>query len=139
MKHLRFTVLVITACTSSKAAPDGVPCEQSVELYMQIAAANTYTHDKPDATEAAKQAVLGKRASFKNCKFSRQGNDNVSFEGAGGKDLDCAMAGGEDAVRTFRHAAMEFDMKKLKLDVTGVVAEKDGRVQLTECKITPHE
>ena len=121
-------VAIIPACKSSNASTTGEPCDTAAPaLVKQLEA-----HDK---------ALVGKQIGLKNCKFSGQGNDSVmltSFTDES-KDLDCHMKGGKDGNKKFRHAAMEFDMKKLKLDVSAKIAELDGRLELTECSITPHE
>jgi hypothetical protein len=121
-------VAVLPACKSSNASTTGEPCDTAAPALLK----QLHAHDK---------ALVGKQIGLKNCKFSSQGNDSVyitSFTDSS-EDLDCHMAGGEAGNKKFRHAAMEFDMKKLKLDVTAKIAELDGRLELTECNITPHE
>ena len=62
--------------------------------------------------------------------------------GADGTDAEiaCKMKGGEAAVTTFRRAAMDKeDVKSLRLDVRGVIAESGEepfkRLKMTECEI----
>jgi hypothetical protein len=93
--------------------------------------------------DAAKKAILGKKLAFKNCKFAGQGGDTVAFAPAANlpssADVDCVMAGGSDGTKKFRRAAMEYDLPKLKLDVSGTVKEHEKRIVLADCSITPHE
>ena len=143
-----YACLFLVACKSSdaKQSADAVPCAPgAADLAKQLDAANGLGMDLTDAKtqpaiDAAKAKVESKRFAFKDCKFSSQGNDTVSFAAdAAAADLGCVMSGGEDGVKKFRRAAMELDMKKLKLDVTGVVKLHEDRLRLTECTITPHE
>ena len=82
----------------------------------------------------------GKQVAFAGCTFQGQGNDIVSFgeSDGGGKSIDCAMKGGEGAVKAFREAAMKIGQDKLKLDVRGTVVAKDS-VAMKDCEITTHE
>jgi hypothetical protein len=151
--HLALIVAVVPACTSSNAAkgPDALPCAPAAtELAAKLEVANGYNMDltKPDVEKkiaAAKAEIQGKRIALQGCHFKSQGNDSVWFAAnADAKDtIECVVAGGRDGHRRFRHAAMEFDIKKLRLDITGTVAEHgEGqfkKLALTECEITPHE
>jgi len=155
MKNYLFLVpvLALMACKSSdaKQLANAAPCDPgATELAKQLSAANGYNMDlsdpKTQATiDAAKKAILGKKFAFKNCKFTSQGNDTVSFAATKGAehDIDCKMAGGDDGNKKFRHAAMDFDMAKLQLDVSGTIKEIDGHfdkdIVLADCTITPHE
>jgi hypothetical protein len=141
----------LTACKSSDAGKASTPCESGAPaLAKQLEAANGIGVDRTDAKvqkdiESAKAAVVGKRFSFVGCRFVSQGGDEVSFAAAAESNdsIDCVMAGGEDATKTFRRAAAKLDMSKLRLDVSGVAQlhgeEPFRRVKLTDCKITPHE
>ena len=164
MKHLLLIALALTACKSSKSSPAesgakpvegskqvaAVPCDPAAtELATRLDTANGLGMplDAPETQskiDTAKQGLEGTTVAFKDCAFSSQGNDAVTFAATkGGKDLECIMAGGEAGNRKFRDAAMSLDMQKLKLDVTGKLAkhgeEPLARIQLTECTITPHE
>jgi hypothetical protein len=151
MNKLVVLLAVISACKSSEASPQAVACETGVpELVKQLEAAQGFGQNLADpqvkqALEPKKAALLGKRYTFSNCAFKSQGNDEVAFAVTrdSTEDLDCVVAGGKDGHRAFRHAAMQFDMAKLELDVTGVIAEVGdppfNRLKLAECEITPHE
>jgi hypothetical protein len=136
-----YACVFLVACKSSdaKQAADAVPCVTgAAELSKQLHTANGYNMDLSDPK--TQPAILGKRFAFKDCKFTSQGNDTVSFAGAADqRDIGCVMAGGEAGNKKFRTAAMDFDMAKLKLDVTGVVKLHDGDLEMIDCKITPHE
>jgi hypothetical protein len=143
--------LAAAACSKASGAPAGVPCDAKAieELSKNLDTANHLGVDLTDKKlekegndMAAK--LKGKRYSFKGCKFAGQGNDEVEFGAKGtAQTLACSMKGGEKGVDNFRHAAMELDPAKIKLDVTGVLAptgSKDfERLQLTECQVTAHE
>ena len=147
MKNTYFLLLALAACKSSNAGPaaDAIPCDPAAtELVKRLDDANgmgiEYSDPKRKPTmDAAHAGLEGKRIALKNCRFSSQGNDEVAFAAAeGARSLTCAL--GADGHKKFRHAAMELDMDKLKLDVTAVVKQqKKDRFELTECKITPHE
>jgi|MudIll2142460700_1097286.scaffolds.fasta_scaffold05584_2 hypothetical protein len=146
MKNITLLFLALAACKSSDAGPaaDAVPCDPAAtELVTRLDAANGMGMEYSDpkrqpAMDAAKAGLDGKRYAFKNCYFSGQGNDEVSFAAAdGARSLTCAL--GADGHKKFRKAAMKFELAKLKLDVTGIVKTHEGRLALTECKITPHE
>jgi hypothetical protein len=159
-RALALSLLAVAACgkgTSDGKAAGGAdtskyaPCEAATlaALEADLATANCVNVDLTkkeitDACEAKAKEVTGKTYSFKGCTFSSQGNDEVSFTAPGSdKMLHCTMKGGEAGVKDFRHAAMKFDMAKLKLDVTGVIA-KGGmkgfeRLQMTDCQIAAHE
>ena len=145
-------VLAIAACKSSDASQSSsaTPCDTGApELDKLLAQANGIGVDLTKdgvqkEIEAAKKNLLGKKFAFKNCKFSMQGGDSVSFSAPDGKaDIDCHMAGGEKGTKEFRRAAMKLDNDKLKLDVSGTIAEHDNgafkRLAMTECKISAHE
>jgi hypothetical protein len=130
-----YAMIFLVACKSSEAreAANAVPCAPNAdELAKQLSVAN--------GGDPAKAEIKGKRFAFKDCKFTGQGNDVVAFGvSETGTGVDCVMAGGADAIKTFRRAAMEIEMRKLKLDVVGVVQLHEDRLKMTECKITPHE
>jgi hypothetical protein len=146
-------VALIPACKSSDASSqaDSVPCATgAAELAKRLTLANGYNLDlqKPDVQKqiaAAKTELIGKRFAFEGCAFKSQGNDEVSFAATAASDdrIECTMIGGADGNKKFRHAAMAFELSKLRLDVTGTVAERgDGvfkRVRLVDCEIVPHE
>lgn len=152
-----YACVFLVACKSSdgkeqSAKPvegqtaQAVPCAPAAaELAKQLETANGFglMLDDPKtqpAIDAAKAAIVGKRYSFKDCKFSSQGNDVVSFAAdATAQDIGCVMAGGEAGNKKFRQAAMGFEMSKLKLDVTGTVKLHEDRLHLADCEITPHE
>jgi hypothetical protein len=142
MKNYIFILVAVAACKSSdaKQLANALPCEGNAAGFAkQLETANGYNMDLQDpksqpAIDAAKKKLLGTEVAFKNCHFEGQGGDTVSFNG-----IECVMAGGEEGTKKFRHAAMEFDMKKLLLDVHGKVTEKDKHVVLGDCAITPHE
>ena len=153
MKTLLLLVLALSlplaACTSSNAsAPaNAEPCDPAATAFAKrLSTANGLGMDLTDAKtqpaiDAAKKGLAGTKVAFKNCAFSGQGNDIVSFAPTkdGGNDLDCVMSGGEAGTKKFRHAAMDFDLPKLKLDVAGTVKEVEGRLKIADCSITPHE
>ena len=150
MKKLNLLLLVVTACKSSQASKssvDAVPCDPAgTELAKRLETANGFSMDLTDpktkpAIEAAKQGLEGKKYAFKNCAFAGQGNDTVSFAATAGAEheIKCVMAGGEAGNKKFRQAAMDFDLSKLELDVTGTIAMHEGRLALTGCSITPHD
>jgi hypothetical protein len=160
-------VLGVAACGKSKdgdkggskaiegvAAKDFVACDGPTltKLSEDIDKANCVNVDLTkkeitDACEVTKKEIAGKRFSFKGCTFSSQGNDEVSFGAAGtDKTVHCVMKGGEAGVTEFRHAAMKFDMKKLQIDVSGVIAPHSmngdkafERLQMTDCQMIAHE
>lgn len=150
MRHLAFAiVLAVPACKSSDAS-NAVPCAPGAsELAAKLSLADGFGLDlsKPENEKklaAVKAEIIGKKFAFEGCFFKGQGNDEVWF--AGTKDensLQCAVAGGEEAHKKFRRAAMAFDLAKLRLDVSGVVKETVDnsfkRIRLVECEITPHE
>jgi hypothetical protein len=163
MKYqLAFIVIAaLPACKSSDAkssesdtkSSDSVPCAPAgADLAKKLYLANGYNLDltKPDVQKqiaTAKTEVMGKKVALDGCFFKMQGNDRVTFAAtADAKDseqIECVMAGGEDGNKKFRHAAMKFDMAKLRLDVKGTVAEHGQppfkRIYLTECEIVPHD
>lgn len=128
MKNIIFILAIIPACKSSdaKSSANAEPCDTALPALSA----------KLDAKDTA---LVGKTIGLKDCKFSGQGNDAVWIKSSDDKERHCYMAGGADGNKKFRHAAMEFDMKKLKLDVTAKIADKDGALELTECNIKPHE
>ena len=151
-----YACVFLMACKSTDAKQAGKPVEgeaaravpcapAAAELAKKLEIANGMNMDLTDpktqpAIDAAKAELAGKRFSFKDCKFSSQGNDTVSFAAdAAAKDISCVMAGGEEGNKKFRNAAMNFDMAKLKLDVTGVMKAKGDDLEMSECNITPHE
>lgn len=144
--------LALAACKSSDAgqSSSATPCETGIpelEKLLDRASGIGKTTSDPNVQkeiEAAKKSLVGKRFAFKGCKFSGQGGDSVSFADADEKySRSCYMAGGEKGVDAFRKKAMKLDREKLKLDVSGTIAEYDHgpfkRLELTECKITAHE
>jgi hypothetical protein len=163
-RALALSLLAVAACGKGKSddkasgkAAEGMDtskfaaCDAATlsALEADLAVANCVNVDLTkkeitDACEAKKKEVTGKTFSFKGCTFSSQGNDTVSF-GATGTDkmVHCIMKGGEAGVTSFRKSAMKFDMAKLKLDVTGVIASNGDknfeRLQMTDCQITAHE
>lgn len=140
-------VAVMPACKSSDARnAEGVPCATSAieQFSTRLSAANGFGDLGKPELAAAKAAVTGKRFAFDGCVFTSQGSDQVSFAAtAGGKQLTCIMAGGEEGVTRFRRAAMAFDLPKLRLDVRGTVNETGTgdfkRLDLVDCEIVPHE
>jgi hypothetical protein len=150
--HLVFVLAAVPACKSSDAS-NSVPCAPGAsELGAKLSLASGFNIDltKPENTkkiEAAKADVLGKKFSFEGCYFKSQGNDMVRFastkDGKYEDSVECIVAGGKEGHTKFRRAAMEFDINKLRLDVTGTVKEHvDGqfkKIQLVDCEITPHE
>jgi hypothetical protein len=147
-------VLALAACKSSdaKSAADAsaVPCDPgATELNKLLDQANGIGVDlTKDAVQKeiadAKAELGGKKYAFKGCYFAMQGGDSVSFKGTEtGDDIDCHMAGGEKGNKEFRHAAMDLDTKKMRLDVSGTIGEYDNgafkRLGMIECKITAHE
>ena len=128
-----------------------VPCEAAAfdALEADLTKANCFNVDLTDkaitdACEAMKKQITGKTYAFKGCTFSSQGNDEVSFGAPGSdKELHCIMKGGQAGVTEFRHAAMKYDMAKLRLDVVGVLTmggtKGFERLQLAECQIAAHE
>ena len=149
MKNTIFLFLaVLSACKSAEGAGDAVPCERgATELARRLEAANGLGLDRSDpktqpAIDTARAALEGKRFAFKDCHFDSQGSDTVSFAptGSSSETIDCVMAGGEAGNKEFRRAAMALDdQDKMKLDVSGVLAQHDDELALTDCKITPHE
>jgi hypothetical protein len=126
------------------------PCEAATitKLAADIDQANCVNVDLSDkaitdACEAVKTKITGKRYALKGCTFAGQGNDEVRF-GATGTDasVTCVMKGLEEGNKAFRHAAMAFDIEKLRLDVTGVMemgGDQVKRLRLRDCEISVHE
>jgi hypothetical protein len=153
-KLLLVTIVLATAAgcskkSSSSSSAKAAPCDPDAvkALAANLELANgmgiDLTEKGSDAKIAsAKAAVMGKEIAFSGCTFDSQGNDIVAFgpsTGGHGVSIECAMKGGEAGVTEFRHAAMELDMKKLRLDVHGKVAASGDRVAVTGCEITAHE
>jgi len=152
MKNSIYLVLFLVACKSSDKAPapsaktveapavTPVACETGALAYdKQRSIADGFGEDQSQpAIDAAKKAILGKQLAFKDCGFGSQGGDSIHFT-AGDKRIQCEMAGGEKGLDQFRQEAMKLDMAKLKLDIVATVAEHDGHIELTGCKIKPHE
>lgn len=143
--------LAAAACGKSSAGPAGAPCDAKAieELAKTLDTANGIGVDLQDKSlekprAEAKAKVDGKKYAFKGCTFAMQGNDTVTFGATGtDKTLGCVMKGGEDGVKSFRHAAMKLDFDKLKLDVSGVI-KLHGEAPfddygLTDCTISAHE
>jgi hypothetical protein len=157
MLHIKNALLVsllslaAAACGKASGAPAGVPCDAKAieELSKNLDSANHLGVDLSDKKlekegndMAAK--LEGKHYGFKGCTFAMQGNDELDF-GAKGTDktLACTMKGGEKGLADFRHSAMKLDQSKMKLDITGVIAQGGmkgfERLQLTECQVSAHE
>lgn len=153
MKHaLWITVLAVAACGKGGGKHiDGVACDAKAigDLAAKLDLASginvDLTNDKVKADiAAAKKDIMGKTFAFTGCKFTSQGNDQVSFSSPdGAKELRCTMKGGEHGVTEFRHAAMKVGQDKLKLDVQGTIGEAGSkdfeRVGMTNCEIVAHE
>ncbi len=146
--YLTLALLVFAACKSSEAnqSAPALPCAANAPaLAKRLSEANGLGMDLTDpktkeTIATAKAGLAGTKVAFANCTFEGQGNDQVSFAGSKhGDELACTMAGGADAVKQFRHAAMELDFAKLKLDVRGTVQQQGERFALTNCTITAHE
>jgi hypothetical protein len=140
-------VLALAACKSSNASStSATPCATGApELQKLLADANGIGKNLGDAKvekeiEAAKAKLTGKRYAFKNCKMTLQGGERVAFAATKtADDIDCYMAGGEAGMKDFRHAAMALDPEKMTLDVSGTIAARGDRLEMTECKVTAHE
>ena len=117
---------------------------KNIILVSILVAAGCKSSTKSEPCDASNIGALakadGKAVALSGCTFRSQGNDVVSFGEAGGAgdSIDCTMKGGEAGVKSFRQAAMKFDMPKLKLDVRGTVVSKDG-VAMKDCEITAHD
>src|SRR3954467_3406347 len=131
MKTLVIAMFSLAACGKGGKHIDGVACDAkavgdlAAKLHLASGVNVDLTNDKIKADiAAAKKDVMGKTFSFTGCKFESQGNDQVRFASADGtKSIQCTMKGGEKGVTEFRHAAMAVGQDKLKLDVSGTIAE----------------
>lgn len=147
MKTALVLLVACTACKSSDAHnAEDVPCATGAleQFSTRLSAANGWGGLGKPELATAKAELTGKRFAFDGCVFKSQGNDQVSFAADGdGKQLTCIMKGGEEGVTRFRRAATAFDLKKLRLDVSGTVNETgEGdfkRLDLVDCEIVPHE
>lgn len=151
--HLATVLLLsVAACGKSSKKFDGVPCDDKAlaDLAASLDKANGIGVNLADDAvkadiEKAKAALIGKKYAFTGCKFSSQGNDEVSFTSFTSEKVDirCSMKNGTDGVRDFRQAAMAIGQAKVKLDVAGEIAiggEKPfERLALRNCEITAHE
>lgn len=144
--------LLIAGCSSSSGPKiEGPPCDAKAlaALDASLDKANGINVDLSDAKvqaeiAAAKSSVTGTKVAFTGCTFRSQGNDEVSFGAlTGDTDISCTMKGGDEAVTTFRHAAMKIGQDKVRLDVRGVVAmggmKGFERLGLRDCEIAVHD
>ncbi|MEO8554535.1 MAG: hypothetical protein ABI678_31380 [Kofleriaceae bacterium] len=153
MNHaLWISILALAACGKGGGTHiDGVACDAkavgdlAAKLDMASGINVDLTNEKVKADiAAAKKDVMGKTFAFTGCKFQSQGNDQVSFASSdGSKSIQCTMKNGEKGVTEFRHAAMAVGQDKLKLDVSGTIAEAGSahfeRVGMTGCEIVAHD
>jgi len=149
MKTTLLIALSLFACKSKHI--DAVACDATAvnALAANLDKANGIGVDlqdpknKADIANATKD-LTGKKFAFTGCKFSMQGNDEVSFTASNGdKSIGCHMKDGEEGVTKFRHAAMAIGQAKLRLDVSGTIeSDKDAhfpRLAMTGCEIEAHE
>jgi hypothetical protein len=145
-------LLLVSISGCGKSASKGGPCDPKpiAELAASLDQANGIGVDLTDKTKQAeiakaKASLTGKHFAFTGCTFDMQGNDTVSFKdkAGGGDSIDCAMKGGEAAVKAFRKQAMALETDKFFVDVSGDVAMGGNqgfeRLGLRDCVITAHK